>query len=68
MDKISPVIQIVKNKYEKRGFVIHTWHVDNEFDNDEVNKTIMPAKLIPYARNEHVGIAERSIRAIVPRL
>ena len=38
MNEIARGIQLVKNRYEKRGFEIHTWHVDNEFDNDDINK------------------------------
>ena len=47
--------------------MIHSWHGDNEFNVQEIVNAITPAKLIPYARNEHVGEIEISIREIKER-
>ena len=67
MRDIIAGINFVKNKYEKSDFKISQWHGDNEFDVIEMKNALLPATLEPYARGEHVGFIERSIREIKER-
>ena len=67
MKEITQGLNIIKNVYEKRGFMIQKWHVDGEFNNQQVANTIFPATLEVYSRNEHVGVIEQSIKEIKER-
>lgn len=67
MQKVINGINIVKRKYEQRGFVIDRWHVDNEFNTQKLRDAILPAGLETYGRKEHVGYIEQSIRVIKER-
>ena len=67
MNEIIKGIKFVKDKYEKSGFKIMRWHGDNEFNIMQVRQAILPATLESYARGEHVGLIERSIREIKER-
>ena len=44
--------------------MISKWHTDNVFNKSDVEEDISPAKLDAYARNEHFGSIEMSIRKI----
>jgi hypothetical protein len=67
LSEIIAGIKVIKHRYEMRGFTIGKWHVDNEFNKTIVEDAITPASLEPYARNEHVGPIEISIREIKQR-
>ena len=58
---------MVKQRYKKRGFTLKKWHADNKFNKSDIIKIIMPATLETYAKNEHVGPIERSVREIKER-
>ena len=60
-------VRVVKKKYNARGFYIERWHVDNEFAKDDLRTEVLPALLESYARNEHVGFIEESIRVLKER-
>ena len=49
MTKIVQGINIVKNKYEARGFEIQCCHTDNKFNRKYVIDTVSPEKLKMYA-------------------
>ena len=53
--------------YRKRGFNITTIHADNEFNKHAIIEAVRPTTMQIYARNEHVGVAERSIRTLKER-
>ena len=58
MTEILQGINIVKNKYEARGFELKCWHTNNEFNRNDVIDTVSPAKLETYAQGEHVGVVK----------
>ena len=62
-DAILKVIKI----YTSRGFIVTAVHGDGEFNIKMLKEEIFPAKLVIYAKNQHVPIAERSIRTIKER-
>ena len=67
MSEIVKGVKIVKAKYQSRNIKIEKWHVDNEFDCDELREIILPASMEVYARNEHVGVIEQSTKTVKNR-
>ena len=65
--EITKGLQEVLNIYHARGFNISSLHGDNEFNVDSIKESLLPVIMQVCARNEHVGIAERSIRTIKDR-
>ena len=68
--KITGVIkglQQIIQMYTRRGFEVTTIHGDNEFNVRALIEAIRPALMQIYARNEHVGVIERSIRTLKER-
>ena len=63
---IAGIKEVIK-MYTTRGFSISTIHGDNEFNIDEIIEELRPIRMQFCARNEHVGVAERSIRTIKER-
>ena len=62
---VNEVLNKVKTemtKYKDRGLKVVSIHVDNAYNTDRFQSSIEGAILVPYAANEHVGIAEREIR------
>ena len=65
--KVANIIKGLKEVlqlYTSRGFEVSTIHGDNEFNVHELIEALRPVFLQIYARGEHVGVAERSIRTI----
>ena len=67
MSEIVKGVKIVQAKYHSRNIKIEKWHVDNEFDCDELRDVILPASMEVYARNEHVGVIEQSTKTVKNR-
>ena len=67
MSELKKGIHLVKQRYEKCSFTLKKWHADNEFNTSDIIKTIMPATLETYAKNELVGLIERPVREIKER-
>ena len=63
---IAGIKEVVK-MYTARGFRINTIHGDNEFNVDDIIEEMRPIRMQFCARNEHIGVAERSIRTIKER-
>ena len=61
---ITEGLSTVINAYQSRGLQITSIHGDNEFNITTLKESIRPIMLHIYGRNEHVGVAERSIRTI----
>lgn len=53
--------------YTKRGFDISTIHGDNEFNVRNLIEALSPIIMQIYAKGEHVGVAEPSIRTLKVR-
>ena len=51
IEEIVDAIILVKEKYITRGFKIGKWHVDNEFNTQEVRSAVLPSMLEVYGRN-----------------
>ena len=60
---IKSLHKIIK-QYTSRNFVITDIYGDNEFNNDDIRQSVLPAKLHICAANEHVPMVERCIRTI----
>ena len=66
-NEIIQGLQTVIDLYSKRGFEVSTIHGDNEFNIGNLIAAVRPILMQIYARGEHVGRAERSIRTIKER-
>ena len=64
---IFTALESVINKYRCRSFKITDFHGDSEFDKEKLKDFLEPGILHTYAREEHVGIIERSVRSIKER-
>ena len=64
---IFTALESVINKYRCRSFKITDFHGDSEFDKEKLKDFLEPRILHTYAREEHVGIIERSVRSIKER-
>ena len=67
MVEVAKGLNLVKRKYEKRGFKVNRYHVESELDNPVIHDMAAPEILDIYANKEHVGFIERSIREIKER-
>jgi hypothetical protein len=61
---IADRLREVINVYQSRGLEIKSMHGDNEFNIEYLRDFLRPIMLHIYGRNEHISIAERSIRTI----
>ena len=60
-------MESIINKYHSRSFKLTDFHGDSEFDKQKLKDFLEPGILHTYAREEHVGIIERSVRSIKER-
>ena len=68
--KASEILEAIKkhiNKYQTRGFHITDVHGDNEFDIDGIKDAILTTIVHAYAKNEHVGEVENTVKYIKMR-
>ena len=68
VEVVSSKVKTELKKYKERGLKVVSVHVDNAYNNEKFQGDIDGAILVPYAANEHVGIAEREIRTIKERV
>ena len=56
-----------RDRYEARGFRVTDVHGDNEFNIQSFIDAIQPAKFHEYAKGEHVGVIENTVKFIKKR-
>ena len=67
MRTVIIALESIINKYHSRSFKLTDFHGDSEFDKQKLKDFLEPGILHTYAREEHVGIIERSVRSIKER-
>ena len=67
MRTIITALESIINKYRCRSFKLSDFHGGSEFDKEKLKDFLERAVLHTYAREEHVGTIERSMRSIEER-
>ena len=65
--KITNFIIKEMEKYTARGFVVTDIHADNEFDIASLKRELQPTAMHFYAKGEHVGVIENTMKTIKER-
>jgi len=64
MKSIIDTLNEIRQLYSSRGFRVENLHGDNEFNREEIKRSQLPALFHIYGKYEHVGLIERSNRAV----